>query len=69
VFRLNDIFVCGSDPRIHASEKWIRILLFSSLTFKKPAKNNLNRSFSAYYFLKVHLYHFSMVKSPKELTR
>jgi hypothetical protein len=26
------------DPRIHASDKWIRILLFSSLTFKMPAK-------------------------------
>jgi hypothetical protein len=35
------------DPRIHASDLWIhiririgiRILLFSSLTFKKPTKN------------------------------
>jgi hypothetical protein len=29
------------DPRIHASDKWIRIriLLFSSLTFKTPTKN------------------------------
>jgi hypothetical protein len=33
------------DPRIHASDKWIRIriririLLFSSMTFKMPAKN------------------------------
>jgi hypothetical protein len=32
-----------SDPQIHASDKWIRIqiriLLFSSLTFKMPTKN------------------------------
>jgi hypothetical protein len=33
------------DPRIHATDKWIRlriqirILLFSSLTFKMPTKN------------------------------
>jgi hypothetical protein len=31
------------DPRIHASDQWIRmrirILLFSSLTFKMPTKN------------------------------
>jgi hypothetical protein len=32
----------------------MRILLFSSVTFKKPTKNNL---FSAYSFLKVHLQH------------
>jgi hypothetical protein len=27
------------DPRIHASDQGIRILLFSSLTFKMPTKN------------------------------
>jgi hypothetical protein len=34
-------FGVDPDPRIHASDKWIRIriLLFSSLTFKRPAKN------------------------------
>ncbi len=26
-------------------------------------------SFSAYYFLKVHLHHFSKIKSPKEITK
>jgi hypothetical protein len=26
-------------------------------------------SFSAYYFLKVHLHHFSKIKSPKEVTK
>jgi hypothetical protein len=45
----------------------IRILLFSSLTFKMPAKKLIfNTFFSAYYFLKVHLHHFSKIKSPKE---
>ncbi len=26
-------------------------------------------SFSAYYFMKVHLHHFSKIKSPKEVTK
>ncbi len=47
----------------------IRILLFSSITFKTPTKNNLKKSFSAYYFLKVHSHHFSKIKSPKEVTK
>jgi hypothetical protein len=67
------------DPRIHASDQWvririldpgslwIRILLFSSLTFKMPGKKLIfNKIFSAYYFLKVHLHHFSKIKSQKE---
>ncbi len=55
------------DPRIHASDQWIRILLFSSLTSKMPAKNLFfNKIFSAYYFLKLNLYHFSKIKSQKE---
>ncbi len=41
----------------------IRILLFSSVTFKTSTK------FFAYYFLKVHLYHFSKLKSHKEVTK
>ncbi len=58
----------GVDPDLDldASDKWIRIririLLFSSLTFKMP---NFF-SFSADYFLKVHLHHFSKTKSQKE---
>jgi hypothetical protein len=28
----------------------------------------LKKSFSVYYLLKVHLYHFSKIKSPKEVT-
>jgi hypothetical protein len=30
---------------------------------------NKKRSFFAYYFLKVHLHHFSKIKSPKEVTK
>ncbi len=30
---------------------------------------NKKLSFSAYYFLKVHLHHFSKIKSPKEVTK
>ncbi len=58
-------FWCGSwfaDPCL---DFWIRIriwiLLFSSLTFKMPTKNN----FFAYYFLKVHLHHFFKDKKSK----
>ncbi len=42
---------------------WIRILLFSSLTFKTLIKNygNFLKSFSAYYFLNVHIHHFSKI--------
>jgi hypothetical protein len=29
----------------------------------------LKKSFSAYYFIKVHLHHFSKIKSPKEVTK
>jgi hypothetical protein len=62
VLRIHD-----PDPRIHASDSWIRILLFSSLTFKMPAKNKIfNTIFSAYYFLKLQLHHFSKIKSQKE---
>ncbi len=57
------------DPRIHAFNEWIRIririLLFSSLTFKTSRKNNYKK-ISAYYVLKVH---FSKIKSPKEVTK
>jgi hypothetical protein len=27
------------------------------------------KRFAAYYFLKVHLHHFSKIKSPKEVTK
>ncbi len=56
VFRIHDILV------------WvrIRILLFSSLTSKTSTKNGFfKRSFSAYYFLKVHLHIFSKINKSK----
>jgi hypothetical protein len=54
-------------PLTNGSGSQIRILLFSSLTFKMPAKNYfLNTIFSVYYFLKLHLHHFSKIKSQKE---
>ncbi len=66
----------GTDPdlRLSASDQWIRILLFSSLTFNTLTKNYyfvvfLLIIFSAYYSLKVHLHHFSEIKSHKEVTK
>ncbi len=38
-------FGVDPDPRIHAADKWIRILLFSLLTFKAPTKTNLKKKF------------------------
>ncbi len=32
-------------------------------------KKLIKKSFSAYYFLKVHLHHFSKIKSRKEATK
>jgi hypothetical protein len=75
VLRIHDILgwirILGSMPLSNGSGfgsgSWIRILLFSSLTFKMPAKNYFfNTIFSAYYFLKLHLHHFSKIKSKKE---
>ncbi len=54
--------ILDPDLRIRASEQWIqekiKILLYS---FKKQFFSN----FSAYYFLMVHLHHFSKKKSHK----
>ncbi len=74
-FSVADPWHFGVDPdtRIHASDLWIRILLFSPLTFKTPTKNKIYvksfKSFSAFYFLKLHLLHFSKIKSQKEVTK
>jgi hypothetical protein len=32
-------------------------------------KTNLKKDFSSFYFLKVHLHHFSKIKSPKTVTK
>ncbi len=81
VLRIHDILgwirirILGSMPLTNrsgfGSGSWIRILLFSSLTFKMPAKNLFfntifNTIFSAYYFLKLNLHHFTKIKSQKE---
>jgi hypothetical protein len=58
------------DPDPDSVRMRIRILIFSSLTFKMPTKKQFfYKSFSAYYFLKVLLNHFSQVKSQKEATK
>jgi hypothetical protein len=44
------------------------ILQFSSMTFRTPTKTN-KKKFSAYFFLKLHLHHFSKIKSPKEVAK
>ena len=63
VMRIHDILgwiqirIRGSMPVTNGSGSgsWIRILLFSSLTFKMPAKN----------LLKLHLHHYLKIKSTK----
>ncbi len=63
------IRIRGSMPLTNGSGSGsrIRILLFSSLTFEMPAKIKFfNTIFSAYYFLKLHLHHFSKIKSQKK---
>ncbi len=75
MLRIHDILgwirIRGSMPLTYGSgsgsRSWLRILLFSSLTFKMPAKNLFfNTIFSAYDFLKLHLHHFSKIKMQKE---
>jgi hypothetical protein len=39
------------------------------IDLKRQQKTNFLKSFSSYYFLKVHLHHFSKTKSPKEVTK
>ncbi len=47
-------------------ESWIRILLFSLLTFKMPTKNYFWLNiFYAYYCLKVQLHNFPKIKVKK----
>jgi hypothetical protein len=36
---------------------------------RRQQKSNFLKSFPAYYFLKVHLHHFSNIKSQREVTR
>ncbi len=77
VLRIHDILgwirirIRGSMPLTNGSGfgsgSWIRILLFSSLTFKMPAKNKFfNTIFSACDFLKLDFHHFSKIKIQKD---
>jgi hypothetical protein len=43
----------------------LRILIFSSVAFKMPTKNNV----FAFYFLKVHFHQSSTIKSHEEVTK
>jgi hypothetical protein len=52
-------FGVNPDPRIHASEKWIRTVIFVIDLQDVNKKLYFLKSLSAYYFLKLHLHHFS----------
>ncbi len=43
--------------------------VLDSAIFVINLKTPTNNYFSAYYFLKVHLHHFSKIKSHKEVTK
>ncbi len=60
----------GTDPGIRTTDLTVRILLFSSVTFKMPTKFNFFYVFCLLpYFLKVHLHYSSKIKSHKEVTK
>jgi hypothetical protein len=50
---------------------WSDLELFAGSGDLQDANKKLIKktSFSAYYFLKVHLHHFSKINSPKEVTK
>ncbi len=57
------------DPRIRTSDSsiWIRILLFSSVTFKMATKSHLTSFIVDFImFLKQHFHHFSKIKVIKK---
>jgi hypothetical protein len=71
--QIHDILVgMDPDPRIRATRLMGRIQLqtmpFSSLTFTTLTKNYFFLSFFDYYFLKVHLHHFSKMIIKKSQT-
>ncbi len=65
-------FGVDPDPRIHASDYWIRIRILDPdpaivIDLQDATKKLIfNTNFSAYFFLKVHLHNFSKIKSQKE---
>ncbi len=75
VLRTHDILGVDPDPEIHASDKWIRTRIrilnpdpaIFVIDLEDASKKQIfNTIFSAYYFLKLHLHHFSKIKSQKE---
>jgi hypothetical protein len=73
VFRIRDILVririLRSVPLNNGSGS-MQIILFSSVTFKMPTKNNLFFSkFLLLFLLKVHLHNSSKIKSHKEVIK
>jgi hypothetical protein len=70
VLRIRDILVRiwirGSVPMANGPR--LRILLFSSVTFKMTTIIFFPKFFS-YYYLKLNLHHFSKIKSHKEVTK
>jgi hypothetical protein len=67
VFWIHDICVDPDpEPRIHASDSWIRIILFSSLTFWMPTKNKFFKQFFCLLLLKEHLHRFYNKKVQKK---
>jgi hypothetical protein len=73
VFRIHDILVWiqirGSMPRTNGSGCGSGSCFFRHGPSRRQLKTNLNKSFTAYYFFKVLLHHFSKIKSPKEVTK
>ncbi len=66
-------FGTDPNPRISAFDHWIRsrlrVLLFSSFSFKTPTKNYFFLGFSDHYFLKVTLNHSSKIKNHIEVAK
>ncbi len=57
VLRIHDIFWYHTDPAIFV------------IDLQDAKKTNFLKSSSAYYFLNVHLHHFSRIKSQNEVTK
>ncbi len=72
VFRIHDILgwiwirIRGSRPLTNGSGFGSGSCYFGHWPSKCQQKTNFNTIFSAYFFLKVHLHHFSKIKSRKE---
>jgi hypothetical protein len=43
--------------------------IFFVIDLQDANKKQVKKSFSAFYFLKVHFHHFSKIKSKKEVTK